>query len=85
MAVANRIARPLRRPRETSLGDAALSHFPLERSRSSDKRSRQTGMLERTLIAKVCQLLRKFALAFAISSQPFGPTAALPDRYASAG
>jgi len=35
----------------------------LERNRSSDKKSRQIKSLERILIAKVCQLLRKFALA----------------------
>jgi len=31
--------------------------FPLERNRSSDKKSRQIKKLERILIAKVCQLL----------------------------
>jgi len=36
----------------------ALARFPLERNRSSDKKSRQINRLERILIAKVCQLLR---------------------------
>jgi len=35
-----------------------LARFPLERNRSSDKKSRQIEKLERVLIAKVCQLLR---------------------------
>jgi len=36
----------------------SLARFPLERNRSSEKKSRQIKMLERILIAKVCQLLR---------------------------
>jgi hypothetical protein len=36
----------------------ALARFPLERNRSSDKKSRHIDTLERILIAKVCQLLR---------------------------
>jgi hypothetical protein len=39
---------------------ASLARFPLERNRSSDKKSRQIDILERILIAKVSQLLRKF-------------------------
>jgi len=35
-----------------------LARFPLERDRSSDKKSRQIQKLERILIAKVSQLLR---------------------------
>ena len=34
-----------------------LARYPLERNRSSDKKSRQTKKLERMLIAKVCQPL----------------------------
>jgi hypothetical protein len=34
-----------------------LARFPLERNRSSDNKSRPINMLERILVAKVCQLL----------------------------
>jgi hypothetical protein len=40
------------------LQELALARFPFERNRSNDKKSRQIKMLERVLIAKVCQLLR---------------------------
>jgi len=43
--------------------DGDLARLSLERNRSSDKKSRQIKMLERILIAKVFQLLRKSALA----------------------
>ena len=34
------------------------ARFPLERNRSNDKKSRNINMLERILVAKVCQTLR---------------------------
>jgi hypothetical protein len=56
----------LQRARLLSLGveaeqiasESAPARFPLERNRSSDKKSRQITKLERILIAKVCLLLR---------------------------
>ena len=47
----------------SELGGAAkyLARFPLERNRSSDKKSRQIKKLERVLIGKVYQLERATA------------------------
>jgi len=40
------------------LRSAALARLSLERTRSSDKKSRKINKLERIIVAKVCQLLR---------------------------
>ena len=42
----------------STFGSDVLARFPLERNRSSDKKSRKIKTLERILVAKVCQLLR---------------------------
>ena len=47
----------------TKEADDGLARLSLEQNCSSDKKSRRIKKLERILIAKVCQLLRKFALA----------------------
>jgi len=44
--------------RRDEFATPALARFPLERNRSSEKKSRHIKTLERILIAKVCQLLR---------------------------
>jgi hypothetical protein len=41
-----------------AMSETRPARFPLERNRSSDKKSRQFKELEQILVAKVCQLLR---------------------------
>jgi len=59
-ALSHQPARPLSFGIEAEriASESAPARFPLERNRSSDKKSRQITKLERILIAKVCQLLR---------------------------
>jgi len=47
-----------RRIARTTSVALALARFPLERNRSSDKKSRKINKSERILVAKDCQLLR---------------------------